>query len=111
MTLQEAKNIGPKHMAFILNDYEGDGKDVSWIWDADFEHLLDLDIDKFFISGTRANDLALRLKNMGINPRKIMINNLFTTMVDLVVAKDAFVVVSYTALNDAKNILMEKEGN
>lgn len=110
MTLQEVKTIFPKHVAFILNDYEGDGKDVSWIWDADFEYLLDLDIDKYFVSGTRAYDMALRLKNMGIDSQKIMINSLFDTLIDAITLNDAVVIASYTALNDAKNTLLKKEG-
>ncbi|MDH6603764.1 UDP-N-acetylmuramyl tripeptide synthase [Bacilli bacterium PM5-9] len=108
MTLQEIKGLRPQNVAFILNDYEGDGKDVSWIWDADFEHLLKLDIERFFISGTRANDMALRLKNMGVEPRKIMVNVLFESMVDIICEKDAVVIASYTALNDTKNILMKR---
>ena len=111
MTLQEVKGLEPKHVAFILNDYVGDGKDVSWIWDADFEYLLDLDIEYFFVAGTRANDMALRLKNMGVKPRQIMINNLFESMVDLVCEKDAIVIASYTALNETKNILQKKGAN
>ncbi|MDL2212043.1 MurT ligase domain-containing protein [Erysipelotrichaceae bacterium OttesenSCG-928-M19] len=108
MTLQEAKNIEPEHIAFILNDNEGDGRDVSWIWDADFEYLLALDIEKYFVSGTRAYDMALRLKNMGIPRHKIVINNLFATLVDVVTNKDALVIVSYTALNETKKLLEEK---
>lgn len=50
-----------------LNDNFADGTDVSWIWDAQFE-ILRKKVNKIFISGTRAYDLALRLKYAGISP-------------------------------------------
>ncbi len=34
-----AQDAGPKAVAFFVNDKEGDGRDVSWIWDIDFEEL------------------------------------------------------------------------
>ena len=54
-----------RHVLFVLNDNIADGRDISWIWDVDFErttqHLATLTI-----AGTRAFDLALRLKYAGI---------------------------------------------
>jgi len=54
-----------RHVLFVLNDNIADGQDISWIWDVDFErtthHLATLTV-----AGTRAFDLALRLKYAGI---------------------------------------------
>ena len=47
-----------------LNDRIADGRDVSWIWDADFE-LLAGDVGRVVCAGTRAAELALRLKYAG----------------------------------------------
>ncbi len=47
-----------------LNDRIADGRDVSWIWDADFE-LLGAAVRRVVCSGTRAPELALRLKYAG----------------------------------------------
>ena len=47
-----------------LNDRIADGRDVSWIWDADFELLAD-GVRKVVCAGTRANEMALRLKYAG----------------------------------------------
>ncbi|MGL4382221.1 MAG: MurT ligase domain-containing protein [Bacilli bacterium] len=105
MMLQEVKNLNIKNICFILNDHYPDGRDVSWIWDADFEELLSFSQLNYFISGTRAYDMALRLKNMGIPPSQIMINTNFKTIVTLVTSDDALIVSSYTALNETKNIL------
>jgi lipid II isoglutaminyl synthase (glutamine-hydrolysing) len=46
-----------------LNDAYADGEDVSWIWDADFEQLLQAHSapERYHVSGVRAHDMALRL--------------------------------------------------
>jgi lipid II isoglutaminyl synthase (glutamine-hydrolysing) len=54
----------------VLNDNTADGHDVSWIWDADFE-LLAGRVRSVTCSGTRAPELALRLKYAGIDPERI----------------------------------------
>jgi UDP-N-acetylmuramyl tripeptide synthase len=54
-----------KHLLFLLNDDVADGRDVSWIWDADFE-MLAARPGTWVLSGTRAEDLALRLKYAGL---------------------------------------------
>ncbi len=48
-----------------LNDRDADSRDVSWIWDADFEALAPR-IEHATITGLRARDLALRLKYAGV---------------------------------------------
>jgi lipid II isoglutaminyl synthase (glutamine-hydrolysing) len=54
----------------VLNDHIADGRDVSWIWDADFE-LLAGRVRLATCSGSRAADLATRLKYAGIDPDRI----------------------------------------
>jgi lipid II isoglutaminyl synthase (glutamine-hydrolysing) len=56
----------------VLNDRIADGRDVSWIWDADFE-LLAGRIRRFTCSGSRAAELAVRLKYAGIEPQRIRV--------------------------------------
>jgi UDP-N-acetylmuramyl tripeptide synthase len=56
----------------VLNDKTADGHDVSWIWDADFE-LLAGRIRLATCSGTRAPELALRLKYAGVEPARIRV--------------------------------------
>jgi UDP-N-acetylmuramyl tripeptide synthase len=56
----------------VLNDRIADGRDVSWIWDADFE-LLAGRIRSFTCSGSRAAELAVRLKYAGIEPQRIRV--------------------------------------
>jgi UDP-N-acetylmuramyl tripeptide synthase len=56
----------------VLNDKIADGRDVSWIWDADFE-LLAGRIRRFTCSGSRAPELAVRMKYAGVDPARIAI--------------------------------------
>lgn len=51
----------PHIVLLALNDRIPDGRDVSWIWDVDFEELVSK-VDNLIISGDRAYDLGLRMK-------------------------------------------------
>ena len=59
-----AARDGRKRFVFFLNDGIADGRDVSWIWDADYE-MVQPQADYVLAAGTRAEDLALRLKYAG----------------------------------------------
>ncbi len=61
---------GEHDLLGVLNDRIADGRDVSWIWDADFE-LLAGRVRRATCSGSRAPELALRLKYAGIDPARI----------------------------------------
>jgi UDP-N-acetylmuramyl tripeptide synthase len=63
---------GRHDLLVVLNDKTADGHDVSWIWDADFE-LLAGRVRVATCSGTRAPELALRLKYAGIEPERIRV--------------------------------------
>jgi UDP-N-acetylmuramyl tripeptide synthase len=56
----------------VLNDNIADGRDVSWVWDADYE-LLAGRVRRVTCAGTRAPELALRLKYAGVDPRRIRV--------------------------------------
>ncbi|BGE82039.1 Mur ligase family protein [Staphylococcus petrasii] len=53
---------GKKVYVISLNDNAADGRDTSWIYDADFEKLSEQDIEAIIVTGTRAEELQLRLK-------------------------------------------------
>jgi UDP-N-acetylmuramyl tripeptide synthase len=61
-----------RHVLFILNDNIADGQDVSWIWDVDFERAAGK-TQTLVVSGTRALDLAIRLKYAGIAQKDMTI--------------------------------------
>jgi UDP-N-acetylmuramyl tripeptide synthase len=56
----------------VLNDNIADGRDVSWVWDADFEVLAPR-VRRATCSGTRAADMALRLKYAGVPTARIAV--------------------------------------
>jgi UDP-N-acetylmuramyl tripeptide synthase len=53
-----------------LNDGIADGRDVSWIWDVDFEPLLD-GVEEVIVTGDRAAELALRFAYGGLERDRI----------------------------------------
>jgi UDP-N-acetylmuramyl tripeptide synthase len=61
---------GAHDLLGVLNDQIADGRDVSWIWDADYE-LLAGRVRRFTCSGSRAAELAVRLKYAGVEPARI----------------------------------------
>jgi lipid II isoglutaminyl synthase (glutamine-hydrolysing) len=63
---------GEHDLLGVLNDNIADGRDVSWIWDADFE-LLAGRLRRATCSGTRAAELAVRLKYAGVEPERIRV--------------------------------------
>lgn len=60
------------NILIIINDNYADGRDVSWLWDADFEFLKNAK-NQITVSGIRANDMAVRLKYAGVDSSKIKI--------------------------------------
>ncbi len=60
----------PLHVLIAINDRLADGTDVSWLWDADFEPLAGL-VAGAVVSGTRATDMAVRLKYAGLPAAQI----------------------------------------
>src|SRR5205807_1698994 len=60
----------PAHAVVALNDGIADGRDVSWIWDVDFEPLIS-GLERLVATGDRAAELALRFKYGGLDPDSI----------------------------------------
>ena len=59
----------PSLAVIALNDAIADGRDVSWIWDVDFEPLL-AGLDRLVATGDRAAELALRFKYGGLDAER-----------------------------------------
>jgi len=63
---------GEHDLFAVLNDNIADGRDVSWVWDADFE-ILAPRVRRATCSGTRAAEMALRLKYAGVPAQRIAV--------------------------------------
>jgi UDP-N-acetylmuramyl tripeptide synthase len=90
-----------------LNDRIADGRDVSWIWDADFE-LLDAGARRVVCAGTRAPEMALRLKYAGWPPERIEVEQDIGASLDRAVAAAPgrlFALPTYTALLELRKLL------
>jgi UDP-N-acetylmuramyl tripeptide synthase len=95
-----------------LNDRIADGRDVSWIWDADFE-LLAPRIRRVTCAGTRAEEMALRLKYAGVDPANIVIERgLGESLDEAVASRDGgaplYALPTYTALLELRDLLAER---
>jgi UDP-N-acetylmuramyl tripeptide synthase len=90
-----------------LNDRIADGRDVSWIWDADFE-LLAGSARRVVCAGIRAPELALRLKYAGIDPESIEVEPSIERSLDRAVSRAGdrlFALPTYTALLELRKLL------
>jgi UDP-N-acetylmuramyl tripeptide synthase len=108
-----AARDGRKRMLFFLNDGIADGRDVSWIWDTDYE-TVQPQTDWVLAAGTRAEDLALRLKYAGFGDDVPVEHE---TAVALRRALDAtpaggtlYVVPTYTAMLEVRELLAKQGG-
>jgi len=64
------EGAAPSVAVIALNDAIADGRDVSWIWDVDFEPLL-AGLDRLVATGSRAAELALRFAYGGMPRERI----------------------------------------
>jgi lipid II isoglutaminyl synthase (glutamine-hydrolysing) len=86
------------NIVIAINDNYADGRDISWLWDSDFEQLKNA--EKLVItSGCRANDMATRLKYAGIPQEKIIVEPNIKKAIDkATTAGKTTILPSYTAL-------------
>lgn len=97
-----------------LNDRTGDGTDVSWIYDADFEKLLSLGdrLKGIYCIGDRGADMAVRLKYAGFPLQKLRVFGDYDTLIDAMCAQSAPVVMmpTYSAMMDLRGALAARFG-
>jgi UDP-N-acetylmuramyl tripeptide synthase len=86
LTTNAAVSGQPLHLCIAINDRYADGTDVSWLWDADFEPLIE-HTASVLVSGTRAADMAVRLKYAGLPPEQISVEPDLARAVDSALAR------------------------
>jgi lipid II isoglutaminyl synthase (glutamine-hydrolysing) len=109
-TLQLESADGGIDLWLALNDRIADGRDVSWIWDADFELLAD-GVRRVVCSGTRAPEMALRLKYAGWPQDSIEVNESIDASLDEAVSaapNRLFALPTYTALLELRTLLTQR---
>jgi lipid II isoglutaminyl synthase (glutamine-hydrolysing) len=106
----ESRASGGLDLWIALNDKIADGRDVSWIWDADFE-LLAGDVRRVVCSGTRAAEMGLRLKYAGWPEERIELAEGIESSLDAAVDATPgrlFALPTYTALLDLRTMLSDR---
>jgi UDP-N-acetylmuramyl tripeptide synthase len=98
---------GPKSVGIALNDNAADGTDVSWIWDVDFE-AYDMSACRMVLAGTRAEDIALRLKYAGVEARNLRVCHDPAEAVSMLAHRApgtgaAHMIATYTAMLQIRN--------
>ena len=96
----------------LLNDRTADGHDVSWVWDADFE-LLAPRLRTMTCGGTRAAELAVRMKYAGADPETLRVEHQLERALDAALAggdpaRPLYALPTYTALLELRELLVRR---
>ena len=97
-------------LLLVLNDRIADGRDISWIWDADFEQLASSS-RAIICSGNRGTEMALRLKYAGVPADRVVV----TATVDEALAaalagtgERLVILPTYTAMLEVRELLVAR---
>jgi len=102
----------PRLAVIALNDAVADGRDVSWIWDVDFEPLLE-GLERLVATGDRAAELALRFRYGGLDERAIEVEPSLARALDRGLALtppggELVVLPTYTAMLELQRLVAER---
>ncbi len=101
---------GDLDLWIALNDNIADGRDISWIWDADFEVLAGR-VRRVTCSGTRAEEMALRLKYAGVET-ELQVERDLADSLDSAVSnagsERVYALPTYTALLELRDLLADR---
>ena len=110
--LQEVRE--PFVLVACLNDRAADGRDVSWIWDAEFELLASLGsrLERVIVSGDRAADMGVRVKYAGVPAGKISEQRDYDALVRELAGEErpVFLMPTYTAMLELRQAVIRRVG-
>ncbi len=98
----------PFTLSVLLNANYADGIDTSWIWDANFESIMDMDIPQIFTGGVRHSEISRRLRVTGYDENKMTDATQLTDIMNLIENQDtehAYILATYTAMLEFRDIL------
>lgn len=99
------------NIVFGLNDNYADGKDISWIYDVEFERLTQAasGAKHFYFIGKRAYDMQLRLKYADFDTTKFSVEKDYKTLITQLQqsGQETFLVLSYTCMLEFRDKLAE----
>lgn len=97
-----------KDVIIAINDNANDGRDVSWLWDVDFEKISSPSLGTLTCTGIRLYDIALRFKYSDVKVDSITadmkgaIENCLKTDSEVI-----YILVNYSAMYTTENIMLE----
>jgi UDP-N-acetylmuramyl tripeptide synthase len=99
----------PRNALILINDHFADGTDISWLWDVDFE-LLRGRVGFVVVGGTRAEDMAVRLKYAGVDAAAVTVEGsaeaaLTRGLERTTAGGTLYVLPTYTAMLEVRGIL------
>lgn len=97
-----------KDIIVAINDLANDGRDVSWLWDVDFDKLSDENLNTLITTGIRLYDISLRFKYADVKVDYITKN--MKQAINRCLSTDSevcYVLVNYTALYPTQTTMFE----
>ena len=97
-----------KDIIVAINDLANDGRDVSWLWDVDFDKLSDENLNTLITTGIRLYDISLRFKYADVKVDYITKN--MKQAINRCLSTDSEVcygLVNYTALYPTQTTMLE----
>ncbi|WEV45730.1 Mur ligase family protein [Streptococcaceae bacterium ESL0687] len=101
----------PFALAVLLNANYADGIDTSWIWDANFEEITEMDVTGIITGGVRHSEMARRLRVAGFDQDKIKEEENLNQVLEEILKQDqkhVYILATYTAMLEMRELLRNK---
>ncbi|GGE29250.1 lipid II isoglutaminyl synthase subunit MurT [Streptococcus himalayensis] len=98
-------------LSVLLNANYADGIDTSWIWDAEFERIMEMEIPAINAGGVRHSEIARRLRVTGYQPEQITEHATISEILETIKTqetKHAYILATYTAMLEIRELLAEQ---
>ncbi|MBA2796726.1 lipid II isoglutaminyl synthase subunit MurT [Streptococcus porcinus] len=102
----------PFSLSVLLNANYADGIDTSWIWDANFELISQMDITEINAGGVRHSEIARRLRVSGYDENKITETANLQEVLDNIKEQEAdhaYILATYTAMLEFRELLAKQD--
>lgn len=99
------------NILLVLNDRIPDGKDISWIWDVEFENIAKI-VPEIFVSGDRVYDMAVRMKYAGfknVHHNEVLEEAIAHTIDSTPEGQNVVILCTYSAMLETRAILVGRK--
>jgi UDP-N-acetylmuramyl tripeptide synthase len=112
-TLREVlQRPGRKHVLAAHSNTAVDGEDFAWLWDVDIEQLVP-QLGSLVVSGTRAEEVALRFKYAGASPAAMQVLPNRSAALDMALTEappgeSLYIFAGYTPMRELRGIMQRR---